>query len=605
MTLQIALTPVSGQPGVFCGQRADGRPFFAPLGDLPEPRDIFLEGVFPSAGVLAGLAGLFGFGATPEPRMRDFANAADAGWYSLSAADKKRFGTIENWWKAYGKDNRISGRASFAALQAEKPNATPAEASKWWGSIGKNARQRLRAKYTKGYDDNVFTDIAKVAKKVGDIVTLTPVISKIPVLGKIHSEIHGATTKLNMLPFKAAEQLVAGRRIDKIALGQFKEALGAAKTLAPYVQTVVSFVPGIGTGLSAGLGAGLALASGRSIDQALLEGVRGAIPGGAIAQAAFDVGLAAAQGKPVEQVVLNALPVSTGAKDALIRGSKAVRALAEGKRVDQVVIDQAVAALPPAAQKAAQIGVALAQAKNIQQGMKIAARGATSVASAAGAALPKMPDVAKLAKQGSSLARQGSALLKQLPAQKRAPQSTAAISDAMRKATSNVSNAFGGKKPAASPELLRRPLRLPAPRPASKKAPAPNKDVLALQKQLNTLLAKERKEDKTQAAQLKKLQAELDKTRQAAAVQDAVQKAVQEALARQAAMQPTPAPQYAQQPMYQPFPGYAPQFAPQAQPMLMPQPTVYASQALPQLSPEDYAAMQLPTALSALHGVLH
>jgi hypothetical protein len=297
----------------------------------------------------------------------------------------------------------------------------------------------------------------------------------------------------------------------------------------------------------------------------------------------------------------------------LVRGAAAARALAEGKRVDQVVLDQAIKALPPAAQKAAQVGVAVAQAKNIQQGIsKVAPAVASTLGVSVPKALPKLPKLPKMP-EVAKLAKQGSALVKQRPL-KKAP-SAAAISDAMRKAM-NAGNVFVAKNPVGTtprqPSLARRPL------PKAPKKPAQNKDVLALQKQLNTLLAKERKEDKAQAAQMRKLQEELNKTKQAAAVQDAVQKAVQEALARQAAMQP---PMYAQPSMYQQqFPGYAQQFAPQALPVVpqqpvvyasqaLPvvpqQPVVYASQALPQLSPEDYAAMQLPASLNALHGVLH
>jgi hypothetical protein len=129
---------------------------------------------------------------------------------------------------------------------------------------------------------------------------------------------------------------------------------------------VVSVVPGLGTGLSAAIGGALALASGARIDQAMLAAARSALPGGALAQAAFDVALAAAQGKPVEAVLLNALPVSPAAKDALVRGAKAARQLAEGKSIDKVLVANALDLLPPQARAAAQVGVALAQGQALQ-----------------------------------------------------------------------------------------------------------------------------------------------------------------------------------------------------------------------------------------------
>jgi hypothetical protein len=55
--------------------------------------------------------------------------------------------------------------------------------------------------------------------------------------------------------------------------------------------------------------------------------------------------------------------------------------------VDQVLIDQALRSLPPAAAKAVQAGVAIAQAKNLQQGVRSAASSALSLASANNAAV--------------------------------------------------------------------------------------------------------------------------------------------------------------------------------------------------------------------------
>jgi hypothetical protein len=461
----IGLRPVPGQPGLFYGPRPGERIRAGVAGALKsffvsEPRDVVLEAACPSS-VLGGLAGLFGLGATPAPRIRDFVNAADFGWYTLSPADKKKFGTINAWWQAYGKDNRISSRASFAATQAEKPNATPAEAQKWWGSIGKNARQRLRAKYTKGYGDNFLDDVAKVAKVAAQAV---PVVGQAVSAGINVAQGQGAFKD----PIKAATFLVGGPSAGQIAPFVSKKGLHLnEKALKQAFQSNIDMLKGASSGVSA--------------------------------------------------------------KDIKLPN----------------------------------------------------------------AVVPKMPDVAKLAKQGVPSAK---ALTQQI--------NTVALSRAMSKA----SGLLPGSKAKSVASLNK--IAATAKKQTQKTA-AKNKDVVNLQKKLDALLAKERKEDKTQAAQLKKLQAELAKTRQEADTQNVIQKAVQEALARQAAMQPQYAPppmypqQYAQPPMYQqPFPGYAPQFAPQAQQMSMPQPTVYASQAMPQLSPEDYAAMQLPTSLSALHGVL-
>lgn len=204
-------------------------------------------------------------------------------------------------------------------------------------------------------------------------------VNKIPVLGAIT----GAATSLALLPAAAASQLVQGKRIDQIAMGQFKSALGSVKTLAPYVQTVVSFVPGIGTGISAGIGGALALAQGQSITEAMMTAAKDAIPGGPAAQAAFSVASDAMQGKPITTIAVDAIPgISPQAKSALLQGLSAAKDLAAGKPVSQVALDTALHQLPPAYQKAVQVGVALGHAKNLQQAAGAAANGAAHLVNA-------------------------------------------------------------------------------------------------------------------------------------------------------------------------------------------------------------------------------
>jgi hypothetical protein len=201
-------------------------------------------------------------------------------------------------------------------------------------------------------------------------------IKRVPVLGTLA----GAATSLALLPARAASQLVQGKRIDRIAIDNFKHAIKDVRAVAPYVQTVLSVVPGVGQGISAGLGGALALANGQPISEALLAAAKSAVPGGPAAQAAFSVASDVMQGKPVSTVMVNALPVSPQAKRALLQGLGAAKALAEGKNVAQTVIDTAMHQIPPQYQKAVQVGVALGHAKNLQQAGAAAAHGAMSLA---------------------------------------------------------------------------------------------------------------------------------------------------------------------------------------------------------------------------------
>jgi hypothetical protein len=242
------------------------------------------------------------------------------------------------------------------------------------------AVQRAAARVVKTAKSAVRT-IGKGAAALGRGIT------KIPVLGTIVK----AGTSLALLPARAASQLLQGKRIDRIAMDQLRGAVSGVKTLAPYVQTVISFVPGVGQGLSAGIGAGLALAQGQSITEAMLAAAKGALPGGPAAQAVFAVASGIAQGKRVDQIALNALPIPAAQKQMLVQGISAAKALADGKSVQQVAIDAAMRQLPPAMQKAAQVGLALGQAKSLQGAIKTAATSAVSLTAdhAAGMAAAK------------------------------------------------------------------------------------------------------------------------------------------------------------------------------------------------------------------------
>lgn len=225
---------------------------------------------------------------------------------------------------------------------------------------------------------NAASSVVKTAEHYG--AQALHAVNSIPVLGTISK----ATTALALLPAAAAAQLVQGKRIDQIALGQFKTALGSAKALAPYVQTVISFVPGVGQGISAGIGGALALAQGQSITEAMIAAAQSALPGGPLARAAFAVASDAMQGRPITTIALDALPgITPQAKQALVQGISAAKALADGKPVAQTVIDNAIHLLPAAAQKAVQVGVALGHAKNLQSAAGAAVQGAAQIVSAA------------------------------------------------------------------------------------------------------------------------------------------------------------------------------------------------------------------------------
>lgn len=136
-----------------------------------------------------------------------------------------------------------------------------------------------------------------------------------------------------------AQAIAHGERIDSALLDAAKKQVGMYRAALPIAQLGVGFVPGIGHGVNAAIGAGLALADGKPITEALIEGVKSAIPGGPLVQMAVDVGARAAvdlaSGKRLDTIALEAvrrnLPGGEGAKAAFDMGL----ALAQGKKIQE------------------------------------------------------------------------------------------------------------------------------------------------------------------------------------------------------------------------------------------------------------------------------
>ena len=125
--------------------------------------------------------------------------------------------------------------------------------------------------------------------------------------------------------------LKAAQRAAQAGIGDVRESLRFAAMVAP-------FVPGLGTGVAAALGAANALASGERITDALIAGARNALPGGAVAQTAFDMATNLAKGKNFAQAALNAarsrLPGGPAAQAAFDAGLS----LARGKSLQDSLI---------------------------------------------------------------------------------------------------------------------------------------------------------------------------------------------------------------------------------------------------------------------------
>jgi len=190
-----------------------------------------------------------------------------------------------------------------------------------------------------------------VAKGMGGVANLA---GKIPFVGAPLHTILGAASG----PFRLADSITHGARLDRAVLGNFKEQLTSAREIAPYAQTIVSFVPGIGSGVAGAIAAGSALAQGRPITDIAMAAVRGALPGGALAQSGFDLARKVASGANVAGAALAA------ARDQLPAAARSAfdvgLAMTQGRKMQDVLVQGIVNLSPAGMAPLAQIGQKLA-----------------------------------------------------------------------------------------------------------------------------------------------------------------------------------------------------------------------------------------------------
>jgi len=201
------------------------------------------------------------------------------GWLSISSTDEQAF-----FWDRSTWEEAWSAAAVQAALKAGAPAS----------EIGDLGQQVLFAQGTGWYDGpphpNFLDSIGSVASSVAG-----------GVVGAIGAAAHMATT-----PFTAAYAIANGDNVADTLGSAWKSITADVTQVAPLAQAVISFVPGIGTGVAAALGAGVALAQGATIDEAFMAGVRGSIPGGPLVRAGFDAAVAVVHGKSFDEALMSA-----------------------------------------------------------------------------------------------------------------------------------------------------------------------------------------------------------------------------------------------------------------------------------------------------------
>jgi hypothetical protein len=217
----------------------------------------------------------------------------------------------------------------------------------------------------------VVRDVGRAAAKVGRFVEKTAqTVGRIPVVGDIaRAGLSAARLSLGpaAIAFDAAQRVARGEDLGKALRGSVSSHVDAVRDQLKLAEMVAPFIPGIGTGVAAALSAANALASGRPITEAVIAAARGALPGGAIAQAAFDTALNLARGKNIGEALLDAarnrLPGGPAARAAF----DGALALAQGKKLQDAAFAAAGRILPPSPYAAD----ALAFVKRVANGQNI------------------------------------------------------------------------------------------------------------------------------------------------------------------------------------------------------------------------------------------
>jgi hypothetical protein len=144
----------------------------------------------------------------------------------------------------------------------------------------------------------------------------------------------------------AVDTAAAGARGENILKAAQKAAQAGIGDVRESLRFAAPFVPGLGTGVAAALGAANALASGERITDALIAAARNAVPGGAVAQTAFDMGTNLLKGKNITDAALNAVRSRIPGGPAAHAAFDTALALAKGRNIQDAVVAGGARLLP-------------------------------------------------------------------------------------------------------------------------------------------------------------------------------------------------------------------------------------------------------------------
>lgn len=179
-------------------------------------------------------------------------------------------------------------------------------------------------------------------------------------------------------PIRLARNVAQGKNVWATVKSTGSGIVRDTRSALPIAAGVVSFVPGVGTGVASGLSAVSAISQGKNLREIAEEAAIGAVPGGAIYKAAIQTGIDVARGKNVLKTVVNRgvglartqLPGGQLAQSALNVGLNIAQGRNVAKSLASESLELARRQLPQStalnvAQRALSAGINVAQGGNV------------------------------------------------------------------------------------------------------------------------------------------------------------------------------------------------------------------------------------------------
>lgn len=130
----------------------------------------------------------------------------------------------------------------------------------------------------------------------------------------------------------------------------WSEFLDILPVAARIVAMAASYVPVFGTAVSFVINTTVSLAEGEKLDQALLDGIGGALPGQPASGMAFNACVAVGRGERVDEVFINSLPLDQSIKTVILAADQVVYAIATGQNITGALYETIRESMPAEAQ---------------------------------------------------------------------------------------------------------------------------------------------------------------------------------------------------------------------------------------------------------------